>query len=71
MNGFRITRRMKSDAAGTLAIIQAMTIVYKRIQYDNACTIPSIVVIYSDSQNALIEVLNFQPEDGFGLRPEI
>ena len=66
-----MTRRMKSDAAETLAIMQAMTIVYKRIQYDNACTIPSIVVIYSDSQNALIEVLNFQPEDGFGLRPEI
>ena len=26
---------------------------------------------YTDSQNALIEVLNFQPEDGLGLRPEI
>jgi len=71
MNGFHITRRMKSDAAETLAIMQAMTIVYERIQYDNACTILSIVVIYSDSQNALTEVLNFQPENKFRLRPEI
>ena len=45
MKGFHITRRMKPDAAETLAIMQAMTIVYKRIQYDNACTISSIVVI--------------------------
>lgn len=45
-NGFYITRRMKSDAAETLVIMQAMTIIYERIQYDNACTIPSIVVIY-------------------------
>ena len=64
LNGFHITRRMKSDAAQALAIMQAMTIVYERIRYDNACTISSIVVIYSDSQNALTEVLNFQPEDG-------
>lgn len=71
MNGFHIARRMKSDAAETLATMQAMTIVYERIQYDNACTIPSIAVIYSDSQNALTKVLSFQPEDGFGLRPEI
>lgn len=45
MNSFHITRRMKSDAAETLTIMQAMTIVYERIQYDNACTIPSIVGI--------------------------
>ena len=31
MNGFRITRRMKSGAAEALAIMQATTIVYERI----------------------------------------